>query len=137
MKKTKNLLNELEARAPFKPNNKEYYTGLTEGTLRERINTHLSNFRLPNYSTVTALAKYIWKLKKYKYEYSIKWSILANAKTYNPATKLCNLCNKEKYFIIFKPEISTLIQNNELLKKCVHRAKFIIGNWMAQKNLFF
>ena len=76
-------------------------------------------------STVTALAKYIWKLKRYKYEYSIKWRILARAKIYNPATKQCNLCNKEKYFIIFKPEISTLNQNNE---QCAHHAKFIIGN---------
>ena len=118
----------------FKPKWKEWYTGLTEHSIKERINTHHSNFKLPDYAAVTNLSKYIWKLKRHHLTYNIKWKIVARAKPYNPATKVCSLCTKEKYFIVYKPETATLNDNTEMLKKCPHRKKWLIGSMKAQKT---
>ena len=89
------------------------------------MNNHKSNFKLPNYEATTNLSKYIWQLKRHYIKYKIQWSIVAKAKPYNPATKTCNLCTKEKYYIIFKPETATLNSNTEMLSKCPHRKKWI------------
>ena len=105
---------------------------MSEHTMKERINTHYSNFRLPNYESATSLSEYIWKLKRHFFTYHIKWKVVARAKPYNPATKTCNLCTKEKYFIIFKPETATLNSNHEMLKKCVHRRKWLMSQVKEQ-----
>ena len=111
----------------FTPNQKEWYVGMSKNTMKERISTHNSNCKLSNYEHTTELSKYVWKLKRHGYLYDIKWRILATAKPYNPASKICNLCSKEKYFIIYRPEIATLNKNSELLKKCPHRIDWLIG----------
>ena len=59
-------------------------------------------------------------------EYSIKWRTLKRAKPYNPASKSCNLCLLEKYFIIFKPEMTSLNKRNELVSSCRHANKFLL-----------
>ena len=41
---------------------------------------------------MTELSKYIWNLKNNNISYSIKWKILKRAKSYNNASKRCNLC---------------------------------------------
>ena len=110
----------------FKPREAEFYTGLTEGTIKDRMYKHNYDFKHRNFEKRTNLSKYVWKLKDHKYNFEIKWKILSRAKSYNSATKNCNLCTKEKYYIIFKPEASTLNENNEILKKCMHRKKWII-----------
>ena len=139
MNKTKTKkLKELEKKEKekneiFKPNEKEWYTGLIENTIKERNNTHKSNCNLPAYDATTNLSKYVWKLKRHYYTYSIKWKIVARARTYNPATKQCNLCSKEKFFIIFKPETATLNDKNEMVRKCPHRRKWLFGTNKAQK----
>ena len=112
----------------FKPNVRELYTGLTENTLKDRIYKHTYDCKHREFEKRTSLSKYIWKLKDNFYDYKINWRILSIAKTYNPATKSCNLCTKEKFYIIYKPHLATLNENNELLKKCRHRAKWIIEN---------
>ena len=111
----------------FKPKEFEFYTGLTEGTLKAWNYKYNFDFRHRDFEKRTNLSKYIWKLKDHFYDYSIKWKILSLAKSYNPASKSCNLCSKEKFYIIFKPEISTLNDNNEIFKKCKHRRKCLIG----------
>ena len=111
----------------FKQKQQEFYTGMTEGTLKDRIYKHNFDFRHKNYRKRTSLSKYIWNLKEHNYNFQIKWKILALSKSYNPASKGCNLCTKEKFYIIFKPGISTLNEKNEILKKCPYRRKWIIN----------
>ena len=113
----------------FKPKKVEYYTGLTEGRMKDRIYKHHYDFRHRNFEKRTSLSKYIWKLKDHYYQYNLEWKIMSLAKSYNPSSKSCNLCTKEKLFIIFKPEISTLNERKEILKKCMHRRK-----WLMQEN---
>ena len=74
----------------------------------------------------TELSKYIWNLKNNNISYSIKWKILKRAKSYNNASKRCNLCIWEKYFIICKPDIATLNRRNEFVSTCRHANKFLL-----------
>ena len=108
-KRNLDALENLESRRKeeFKPKEKEYYTGLTEGTLKDRMYKRHFDFRHKNFSKRTTLSKYIWKLKEHYFNFEVKWKILSVAKSYNPASKSCNLCTKENiiYFLGLKQQL--------------------------------
>ena len=60
--------------------------------------------------------------------YEVKWSIIDRAKEFNPDTKKCRLCIKEKYYIIFQPECASLNDRSELFSTCRHRKKKLLAN---------
>ena len=62
----------------------------------------------------TELSKHIWQLKDQKKDFTISWKILTKAKSYANLTKQCNLCNIEKFCILFKPDMATLNKRNEI-----------------------
>ena len=111
----------------WQPNNKETYIGQTSTTFKQRWNFFKSQTKhrdLPS----TALSNYIWKLKDNHYNnYNISWKILAKANPYSTATKICNLCNREKYYLMFRKDTYTLNEQHEVLRKCRHRKAHIIG----------
>ena len=104
-------------------NNVETYTGLTGGTFKARYNQHMSDFRNIQYASSTTLSKYIWKLKREGASYNLDWEILSRAKVFNPVTRTCSLCLREKYLIMFRPESATLNTRDELFSTCRHRLK--------------
>ena len=97
------------------------YIGLTERTFKERWSTHTSNFRTRNPKSETELSKYIWDLQDENIEYDISWRIVSRAKGFNPLTGVCNLCNREKYFILYKPELATINKKEEIVGPCLHK----------------
>ena len=105
----------------------ETYTGLTGGTFKNRYNKHMSDFRNPTYKSSTTLSKYIWKLKNENVPYDISWQTLSRARVFNPVTKSCQLCLREKYCIMFHPESATLNSRDELYSTCRHRLKMLLG----------
>ena len=107
----------------------ETYIGLTEGTFKQRYTTHKHSFSNSTRRHVTALSKHIWQLKDNNINYTISWKIIAHARPYSTASKTCNLCLTEKYFILFKPEMSTLNSRNELASSCRHRKKHLLCNY--------
>ena len=46
------------------------------------------------------MSTHVWDLKDKNEEYEISWSIIDRANDFNPATRKCRLCLKEKYYII-------------------------------------
>ena len=104
------------------------YIGLTSNTLKQRITAHKSNFRTRNPKNATALSRYIWKLQDDKIEHEVSWQIMGRAKKYDPATGVCHLCIKEKYFIIFKPELSTINERDEIAGPCLHKTPQLLKN---------
>ena len=118
----------IEQDGDFKPNNIEWYTGNTGGTFKKRFYIHKSNFKIRE-NAFTNLGKYIWKLKDYGYKYNIKWKIAAKANIYSTATKNCNLCAKEKFFILYKPETATLNDKKEIMRRCIHRWRYKIEHF--------
>ena len=76
------------------------------------------------------LQKYIYCLslfiKDSNTDYTIRWKIVDRGRAYSPSTKICNLCLKEKYIIICKPQMASLNSRNELKTECRHRKKHLL-----------
>ena len=113
------------------PESKETYIGLCDTTFKQRYRNHTCSFRNERYRNVTELSKYIWNLKDRKINYQIKWRKVKQARSYSNTNKKCNLCLWEKFFIICKPDMSTLNHRNELTSTCRHSKKFLLNTVIA------
>ena len=107
---------------------KETYIGLCDTAFKLRYRNHVCSFRNERYKHATELSKYIWNLKDKNIKYHIKWRKVKQARSYSNITKKCNLCLWEKFFILCKPEMSTLNSRNELISCCRHARKFLLKN---------
>ena len=101
----------------------ENYIGLSGGPFKERYRVHKGNIRNRN-EDGTKLSNYIWDLKSQNLEYELKWKYIAKASSYKPSAGKCNLCIKEVFFIMFKPQEATLDSRSEFFNPCPHRRKF-------------
>ena len=110
------------------PTTKEKYIGLCDTTFKLRFRNHLCSFRNERYKHATALSKYIWSLKDQQIAYEIKWRQVKQARSYSNVSKRCNLCLWEKFFILCRPEMSTLNSRNELASGCRHARKFLLNS---------
>ena len=97
------------------------YIGLTATSFKDRWQNHKSDFKTRNPKNATALSKYIWNLEDENIPYDVSWGIVSRAKPFNQGTGVCNLCTREKYFIIFKPEMATINSRNEIAGPCLHK----------------
>ena len=114
----------------------ETYIGLTENDFKTRNRTHTASFWHTKHRNSTELSKHIWTLKENNIDHFILWHILSSRSPYNSASKRCNLCLKEKLFIIHQPELSSLNKRNELVSSCHHRNKALLcNNWTKHWNL--
>ena len=101
----------------------EGYIGLMSSTGKERLSNHKTSFNLRWHEEDTELSKYIWRLKDMGKKYRLKWEIMAKALPYNPKTDVCNLCNKERYYILCREDLATLNKIRDLTGECRHRKK--------------
>ena len=104
---------------------KETYTGLTDGTMRDRIGKHESNCRHKD-QPGTRLSTHVWQLKDRGAPYTVNWQILSRASSFNPTTGMCRLCLKEKYLIMFAPVTASLNKRSEVYSSCRHRASKLL-----------
>ena len=103
----------------------ETYTGLTARRFKDRYYEHRQDFNSKTREG-TSLSHHIWKLKDQNIRHSVSWKILAKCQSFNPATRKCNLCLREKYCIIFKPDGASLNARSELFATCRHRLKLLL-----------
>ena len=107
----------------------ETYTGLTARGFKDRLYEQRQDIDMNNQRREgTSLSNFIWKLKRENVTFKIDWKILMRGNSFNPSTKTCNLCLKEKYCIMFKPDGATLNSRSELFSTCRHRLKPLLGN---------
>ena len=104
------------------------YTGLTSNTFKQRYYGHRNSFKHRNSNHSTTLSSHLWNLKDANENFDVKWSIIDRAKEFNPDTRKCRLCIKEKYYIIFQPDGATLNDRSELFSTCRHRTKKLLSN---------
>ena len=97
------------------------YIGLTATSFKARWRNHKSSFKTRNPKNATALSKHVWGLQDQNINYDVSWSIVSKAKPFNAVTGVCQLCNREKYFIIFKPEMASINSRNEIAGPCLHK----------------
>ena len=106
----------------------ESYVGLTENSFKIRYYKHRKSFNTENYQK-TSLSNYIWKLKKRRENFEISWKILSKARPYSPSKKICELCNRERYYIMYYSNSkATLNKRTEFFSHCLHKDKFLLKN---------
>ena len=124
-----------QATVTRKDNNKEEtYIGLTENEFKTRYRNRTVSFCNAKHRNSTELSKHIWTLKDNNIDHSISWRILSSHLPYSSSSKRCNLCLKEKFLIIYQPNLSTLNKRNELVSSCRHRSKALSRNTSPVKS---
>ena len=106
----------------------EFYTGVTAGTFKRRYYGHSYDFRHRSQRTSSSLSSHIWDLKDAGVDYDLFWKIIARGRGFNPTTRSCQACLKEKYYIMFRPEGATLNNRSEFYNTCRHRKKLLLEN---------
>ena len=101
--------------------NTEYFTGLTSRTFKKRQYEHTGDKNSAARRHSTSLSAHIWSLKD-----DNTWTILDRAPPYNPVTKKCRLCLKEKYYIMHTPYNATINKRSEIWTPCRHRFKGLL-----------
>ena len=118
-----------EAKVIRRDNRKaEFYTGVTVGPFKTRYYGHSHDLRTPSQRRSTCLSKYVWELKDNGVAYDIYWKIIARGRGFNPTTRSCQACLKEKYYIMFRPEGATLNDRTEFYNTCRHRKTLLLEN---------
>ena len=106
----------------------ETYTGLTKRPFKIRWKEHLRDFEKAENRTSTRLSGHIWNLKDKGLSYNLEWSFIDKAPPFNNSTKVCQLCLKEKYDIMYNSEKSSLNKRSEVFNTCRHRTQGLICN---------
>ena len=125
---SKNIVYQAEVTA-LDNNELKHYIGITANPFKQRFRNHQKSIRHEIYSNETALLSHIWKLKRNKRPYKIKWSIIRKAGSYIPGATNCNLCSTEKLSILKANRNTILNKRSELFTKCRHQKKFLATNY--------
>ena len=72
------------------------YVGMTEGTFKDRVQSHYTSFNHRAYKNDTALSKHIWDLQDNNKTYQLYWEILEKVSKYHQSQQFCNVCITEK-----------------------------------------
>ena len=75
----------------------------------------------------TTLSTHVWDLQDERKKHDIKWELIDRAPEFNPSSRKCRLCDKEKFYIIFQPEGATLNSRSELFSTCRHRKRLLLS----------
>ena len=102
------------------------YIGLTATTFKLRLANHKTSFKYETKRGTTTLSNYVWDLKNRGVEYDLEWSLIGRAQPFSPISGICNLCNLEKYHILFTPEMATLNKKDEINNWCPHKVKMLL-----------
>ena len=105
----------------------ETYIGMTKDPFKTRYRNHTKSFRLRKYETETKLSEHIWEIKDRGNDFSVQWKIIDRGKRYSPVSGICQLCTREKYYLIFKSELCSLNKRNELGAHCRHKTGLLLG----------
>ena len=100
------------------------YYGLTEGTFKDRYNSHQFDMRHQKNRHSTALSKYVHALKDKNIPYRIEWKINSKGYPFQCGERSCDLCLQEKLTILLADPEKTLNCRSEIVSKCRHKRKF-------------
>ena len=104
----------------------ETYIGLAQN-FKKRFYKHKASLENYTEENSTTLSTYYWNEIEAGAAPSISWKILEkNVPTFNPVSGKCQLCIREKFNIILKPQLCSLNRRQEIFAHCRHkRAKLI------------
>ena len=105
-----------------KPNSEsKTYIGLSSTEFKKRLGTHTDSFKHREKQNIqTSLSKYVWELRDQGVEPKITWKIIDRGKPFSPTTGVCQLCTKEKFYIMYRQEMAQLNSKSEIFNHCRH-----------------
>ena len=102
------------------------YVGLTSTDFKARLGVHTQTFKDPEVSQ-TSLSKHIHSLQDKNIDFEISWNIIDRGRPFTPVSNVCNLCDSEKFNILFHPELSDLNCKSEFYSHCRHiKSKLLV-----------
>ena len=105
--------------------NVQSYVGLTERSFKDHHTKHKKSFRTRGYHR-SSLSTHIWSLKDQNIDFETSWEIIDKAKPYSPSTKICNLCIREVYHIMYHKDKASLNKRSEFFGYCLHKRKYFM-----------
>ena len=99
----------------------ENYVGLV-ANFKARFYKHRQSLEEQTSENSTTLSTHFWNELAENRSPKVTWKILEkNIPTYNPVTGICKLCIREKFNIVFRPELATLNLRHEIFSSCRHK----------------
>ena len=80
------------------------------------------------YKHETVLSTHIWECKSRSSTWKVNWKILDRGQPFNPVTKTCKLCVRERFYIIRKPHLASLNYRQEIGTFCPHIRMSLLRN---------
>ena len=105
----------------------EKYVGCTTD-FKTRWRHHKKSFENADYKHETVLSTHIWECKARGSAYKVSWRILDRGQPFNPVTKICKLCVRERFFILRKPHLASLNHRQEIGTFCPHIRSSLLRN---------
>ena len=110
---------------------KETYTGVTSRRFKDRYYEHRTDMNNRNNRTNSALCSHVWDLKDRGIDHDVTWKLKDRGTPYNPTTRKCRICLKEKHYILYKEEGATLNRRSEIFNSCTHRNMHLLSKWKS------
>ena len=131
---TNNVLYEACITADIENYGEKLYKGVTSTTWKERYGNHLKSFNHEKYEKETELSNEVWRIKRKNKGYRIKWRIIKQYPPYNPITKRCILCIKEKIEILENLGPNQLNKRSEIIGTCRHKQKHTLSEYDVSRR---
>ena len=88
---------------------------------------HKDSLQVKNPQNSTTLSTHFWNKTENGENPKVSWTIIeSNIPTFNPVTKSCKLCLREKFNIVLNPHLATLNSRNEIFAHCRHMGSKLI-----------
>ena len=84
-----------------------------------------NSFKYPETSQ-TSLSKYILELETEGIEPQVTWKIIDRGKPFSPVAGVCHLCLKEKFYMLYNPEMASLNSGNKIFNSCRHNRSVLL-----------
>ena len=102
------------------------YIGLA-AVFKKRFYKHKDSLQVKNPQNSTTLSTHFWNKTENGENPKVSWTIIeSNIPTFNPVTKSCKLCLREKFDIVLNPHLATLNSRNEIFAHCRHMGSKLI-----------
>ena len=98
----------------------ETYVGLAKN-FKKRYGKHKSTILDQSADGQTRLSTHYWNEKNLGNNPKVSWKFLeTNIPTFNPVSKQCKLCIREKFYIVLRPSLASLNSRQEIFAHCRH-----------------
>ena len=100
---------------------KETYIGLAN-KFKKRFYKHRKSMETQDPNNLTTLSTHFWNETEAGRDPKVTWRIVErNIPAFNPITGKCQLCIREKFTIVLKPELASLNLRHEIFSSCRHK----------------